>query len=62
LKDHPEITQWAAIDDLDMRRNGKHYSIDYFHSWGLKNFVWTPLSREGIKQTGIKEQILNYLM
>jgi hypothetical protein len=29
--------------------------------WGLTNFVLTPKSREGIKQTGIKEKILNFL-
>jgi hypothetical protein len=28
---------------------------------GLENFVLTPRSTEGIKQSGIKEQILNYL-
>jgi hypothetical protein len=30
--------------------------------WGLTNFVLTPSSREGIKQTGIKDKILNYLL
>jgi hypothetical protein len=29
--------------------------------WGLTNFVLTPKSIEGIKQTGIKEKILNFL-
>jgi len=61
LKEHPEITHWVAIDDLDMRKIGKHYSIDYNHEWGLENFVWTPYSREGIKQSGVKENILNFL-
>jgi hypothetical protein len=62
LKEHPEITHWVAVDDLDMRKIGKHYSIDFEHDWALENFVHTPLSREGIKQTGIKEKILKYLM
>jgi hypothetical protein len=62
LKDHIEITHWVAVDDLDMRVEGKHYSIDYVHEWGLKNYVWTPLSTEGIKQSGIKQQILNHLL
>ena len=29
--------------------------------WGLTNFVLTPKSTEGIKQSGIKEKIINYL-
>lgn len=61
LKEHPEISHWVAVDDLDMRKQGKHYSIDYEHEWALENFVWTPYSREGIKQTGVKEKIINYL-
>jgi hypothetical protein len=61
LKEHPEITHWVAVDDLDMRKMGKHYAIDFEHEWALENFVWTPLSNEGIKQTGVKEKILQYL-
>jgi len=30
--------------------------------WGLSNFVLTPKGSEGIKQTGIKEKILNFLL
>jgi hypothetical protein len=29
--------------------------------WGLSNFVHTPKSSEGIKQTGIKEKIIKML-
>jgi hypothetical protein len=61
LKEHSEITHWVAVDDLDMRKIGKHYSMDFEHEWALENFVWTPLSNEGIKQTGVKESILKYL-
>jgi len=28
----------------------------------LKNFVLTPEDKEGIKQTGIKEKVLEYLL
>jgi hypothetical protein len=28
---------------------------------GLENFVLTPRSSEGIKQSGIKEKIINFL-
>ena len=56
LHDHPEITHWVAIDDLDMGKNGEPWK-----NWGLDNFVLTPRSNEGIKQSGIKEKVLKYL-
>ena len=56
LHDHPEITHWVAIDDLDMGKNGESWK-----NWGLDNFVLTPRSNEGIKQSGIKEKVLKYL-
>ena len=62
LKGHPEVTHWVAVDDLNMgkyiRQNG--YQIEY--DWGLENFVHTPKSNEGIKQSGIKEKILKFLL
>lgn len=62
LKDHPEITHWVAIDDLGM-------GIDIVYTdgqedqryWGLSNFVWTAIPLEGIKQSGKKEKILEFL-
>ena len=56
LYDHPEITQWVAIDDLNMGKNGESWK-----DWGLDNFVFTPVSSEGIKQSGIKDKILKFL-
>lgn len=49
-----QVNNWVAIDDLNMSPefNGGH---------GLENFVLTPRSTEGIKQSGIKEQIVGYL-
>ena len=62
LKDHPEITHWVAVDDLHM---GVHVEASTYgafdRDWGLTNFVWTPRSDEGIKQSGVKQKILNYL-
>jgi hypothetical protein len=63
LRDHPEVTHWVAVDDLHM---GVHVENSWRgaydrEDWGLENFVWTPRDWEGIKQTGIKEQILKYL-
>jgi len=62
LIDHPEITHWVAVDDLNM---GAPYTDpdwgDMDRDWGLTNFVLTPKSREGIKQSKIKESILKFL-
>ena len=52
LKEHSEVTHWVAIDDLDMAKR---------NDWGLTNFVHTPKIREGIKQTGVKEKLINFL-
>ena len=54
---NPVITHWVAIDDLNMSLT----DVDDT-SWGLKNFVLTPVNNEGIKQTGIKEKVLEYLL
>ena len=63
LQDHPEITNWVAIDDLNMGIPQVHESWGEIEmDWGLTNFVHTPKSREGIKQMGIKEQILKFLL
>jgi hypothetical protein len=61
LHDHPEITNWVAIDDLNMGKTGLYYSMEFEHEWGLDNFVLTPSSSEGIKQTGIKDKIIKIL-
>jgi len=50
------ITHWVAIDDLNMSLQSEGDK-----EWGLKNFVLTPINNEGIKQTGIKDKILNFL-
>jgi hypothetical protein len=44
-----------------MGKTGLDSSMEFEHNWGLENFVYTPLSNEGIKQSGVKEQILKYL-
>ena len=65
LDNHPEVTHWVAVDDLNM-------SIEFLYPRfsaadgsdtkpGLTNFVLTPKSTEGIKQSGLKEKILNFL-
>jgi hypothetical protein len=56
LYDHPEITHWVAVDDLDMGKTDESWK-----NWGLDNFVLTPRSNEGIKQSGIKEKVIKYL-
>ena len=62
LKDNPQITHWVSVDDLNMGIPQTHDSWgDMEMDWGLTNFVLTPRSREGIKQSGIKEKILEFL-
>lgn len=63
---HPEITHWVAIDDLDM---SVKYLSDRFSSKngddskpGLTNFVHTPYSSQGIKQSGVIDKVLKYLV
>jgi hypothetical protein len=56
LYDHPEITHWVAIDDLHLGKTDESWK-----NWGLTNFVLTPRSNEGIKQSGIKEKVIKYL-
>lgn len=56
LVDHPEVTHWVSVDDLNMGKNGESWK-----EWGLDNFVLTPKSNEGIKQSGIKDKILKFL-
>lgn len=60
LKDHPEVTHWVAVDDLDLGE--KFGPISGNSNGGLNNFVLTPRSSEGIKQSGIKEKIVSFLL
>jgi len=63
LRDHPEVTEWVAVDDLNMGipQNDETWG-EMEMDWGLTNFVLTPKSSEGIKQSGIKEKIVKYLI
>ena len=64
LDNHPEITHWVAVDDLNMSLEflSKYFSDNESDKKpGLTNFVLTPKSSEGIKQSGIKEKIIKYL-
>jgi hypothetical protein len=64
LRDHPEVTHWVAVDDLNMGKHVEHSWRGPYdrEEWGLKNFVLTPNSREGIKQSGVKDKILKFLL
>jgi len=61
LHDHPEITHWVSIDDLDMGKTGIKWGVEFEHDWALDNFVLTPRGNEGIKQSGIKEKVIKFL-
>lgn len=63
LRDHPEVTHWVAIDDLFMGVHVENSAYGPFdREWGLENFVWTPRDWEGIKQSGLKDKVLKFLM
>ena len=59
LKNNSEVTHWVAVDDLDLSE--RFGAISGNSNGGLKNFVLTPRSSEGIKQSGIKKKILKFL-
>jgi hypothetical protein len=65
IDNHPEVTHWVAVDDLNMSVEflGKRFSArdGSDNKPGLSNFVHTPRRSEGIKQSGIKEKIIKYL-
>lgn len=44
-----QITNWLAIDDLNLSK------------WIPENFVQTPRANEGIKQSSVKDKIINIL-
>jgi hypothetical protein len=48
LDQHPEITHWAAVDDL------------YMGSW-LTNFVWAKNIHLGIKDKTVQKQIIELM-
>jgi hypothetical protein len=60
LKEHSEVTQWVAVDDLPLGE--KFGPVSGNSNGGLTNFVLTPKSSEGIKESGIKEKILKFLL
>ena len=57
LKEHPEVTHWVSVDDLNMGKIGEPWKDE----WAIDNFVLTPRSSEGIKQSGVKEKIIKFL-
>lgn len=61
LHDHPEVTHWVAVDDLNMGRIIVEDGMEWDRDWGLTNFVLTPKSMEGIKQSGVMNKILKFL-
>ena len=54
LEMNTDISHWVAIDDLNM-------SPEYNQGHGLEHFVLTPRSNEGIKQSGVKEKLIDKL-
>jgi hypothetical protein len=57
LKNNP-VDAWVAVDDMPL---GEYINPDGSTSHGLKNFVHTPRLYEGIKQSGVKKKIIEFL-
>ena len=57
LKSNP-VDTWVAVDDMQL---GEYINIDGETNGGLTNFVHTPRLYEGIKQSGVKENIISFL-
>jgi hypothetical protein len=66
LDNHPEVTNWVAVDDLNMSVEflGPRFvaSNGTDGQAGLTNFVLTPSDNQGIKQSGIKDKIMKFLL
>lgn len=59
---HSEITNWVAVDDLNMSIKFNSSDGEVFErDWGLENFVRTTNDKEGISEFGIKEKIFYFL-
>ena len=54
-----QVEKWVAVDDLDM--SFMKYENNDENNGGLINFVHTTRMTEGIKQSGIKEKIIQFL-
>lgn len=63
---HPEVSHWVAVDDLNMSVEflGPRFvaSNGSDGQAGLVNFVLTPDDTQGIKQSDIKNKLLNFLV
>jgi hypothetical protein len=61
LRQHPLVSHWVVVDDLDLGVTRKWFEEGYENEWGLTNFVHTPKENEGLKQCGVKTKIVNLL-
>jgi len=64
IEAYPAGFMWSREWDMEQTRSIEilHSRVTYEHEWGLDNFVETPRGTEGIKQSGIKEKILKFLI
>lgn len=58
LHDNPDITQWVAVDDLDLANDS---FVPNCSEWGLSNFIRCVGLGQGIKRSGLKEKIIKFL-
>lgn len=57
IEENSNIKKWVAVDDMDLGRIDRY---GFERDWGLTNFVHTPRTNEGIKQSNIKEKIIEF--
>ena len=60
LDEHPEVSNWVAIDDLNLAYYSTYNKEVDIRPWGLKNFVLTNAD-VGLKEKGVKDYVINYL-
>ena len=75
LSKHLDVTKWVAVDDMNLGLHFSYNTFqpspkdfekmeltpENGYTWGLRNFVQCTNQNEGIKQSGIKEKIINFL-
>lgn len=57
IEENSNIEKWVAVDDMDLGRIDRY---GFERDWGLTNFVHIPRTNEGIKQSNIKEKIIEF--
>lgn len=60
LNEHPEVTHWVAIDDMNLAKRYEDWGGMVERNWGLTNFIQTN-ELQGLKKSGLKDKIIKFL-